>query len=421
MRVAYIVGCYPFINITFIYREIVSMRRQGVQLDVIGMIPPRNGYVLEEARHEMETTFYVRPINWLMFITAHFFYFLTRPHIYLHSLIYLVTRPHNKLFLWLKTWGHFALGPYVAWHLRKQKPDHIHAHFADRSGVVAYIAARLLGINHSFTAHAKDIYAENVFLADRINVAEFVTTCTRYNWDYLSSLTDRPEKVHCLYHGLDFSNFAKLENHSQPDLPIILAIGKLKEKKGFPYLVEACALLRNQGQNFQCWIIGEGPDRADMLAQIEQLQLQDHVCLKGNMPFTQILDAFTQATIFTLPCVIAANNDRDGIPNVILEAMAAGVPVVSTAVSAIPEVIVHNETGYLVASKDSQELANGLAHLLNSSMERERLVENARTFVQENFEIDQNVERLKLLFEQHLHSSIRSGIKKSSGEVEILS
>ena len=419
MRVVYIVGCYPLINITFIYREIVSMRRQGVQIDVIGMIRPQEGYILEEARHEMDTTFYVQPVNWPAFIVAHLFYFLTRPHIYLHSLLYLVTRPHDELSLWLKTWAHFAIGPYVAWNLRKQKPHHIHAHFADRATVVAYVAARLLGVNHSFTAHAKDIYAENVFLADKIKAAQFVTTCTEYNRKYMATLTDEPQKIHLLYHGLDFSDF-DLKKQCCVDLPLILAIGKLKEKKGFPYLIEACAILRDRGYNFRCWIIGEGPDRADLLAQIERLDLQKHVHLKGNAPFTQVLEAFAQATIFTLPCVVAANNDRDGIPNVILEAMAAGVPVVSTPISAIPEVIIHNETGYLVTPRDSQDLADGLAHLLNSPQERTRLARKAQVFVRERFNVEQNVKGLKLLFEQHLYPSVYPLAQGNPQEARIL-
>jgi glycosyltransferase involved in cell wall biosynthesis len=421
MKVMYIVGCYPLISTTFIHREIVAMRQQGVQVEVVGMLRPKEGYILEEARREMETTFYVRPIRWPMLATAHLFYLLTRPYTYLHSFIYLVTRPHDKWLLWLKTWGHFALGPYVAWYLRKRRPDHIHAHFADRSGVVAYVAARLLGLNHSFTAHAKDIYAEHVFLPDRIRVAEFVTTCTRYNWEYLASLTDEPEKVHCIYHGLDFSDFADFARHPTTDPPMILAIGQLKEKKGFPYLIEACALLRDWGQDFHCWVIGEGPDQANLLAQIERLRLQNHVYLKGNMPFRQVLRALAQATIFTLPCVVAANQDRDGIPNVILEAMAAGVPVVSTPVSAIPEVITHNETGYLVASGDGQDLARGLAHLLNSPGERTRLAQAAQVFVRQNFDVDQNVRRLKSLFEQHLRSGARPAAAKSVEQVEMLS
>jgi glycosyltransferase involved in cell wall biosynthesis len=407
MRVAYIVGCFPFINITFIYREIVSMRRQGLQVDVVAMLRPKEGYVLEEARHEMETTFYFKPIDWSIFIIAHLFYILTHPYTYFHSVMHLATRPHSQLLLRLKTIAHFAIGPYVAWYFRKQKPQHIHAHFADRATVVAYVTARLLGVEHSFTAHAKDIYAENVFLADKIKTAKFVSTCTAYNFDYLRSLTDEPEKIHLLYHGLDFSEFKNLERRPKLDSPLILSIGKLKEKKGFCYLIDACALLRDQGQNFCCWIIGEGPDRNALLDQIKQLGLQHHVYLKGNMSHSNVLEALNQATLFSLPSVVAANNDRDGIPNVILEAMAVGVPVVSTSISAIPEVVIQNETGYLVASRDSRQLADSLTKLLNSSEERARLAQNAKAFVQKNFQVDRNVKGLKLLFEQQLQPGAR--------------
>lgn len=401
MKVTYIVGCYPFINITFIHREIVSMRRQGVNLDIVSMLRPKEGYILEEAREELNKTFYVLPINWLQFLAANIFFIFTRPHIYFHSLFYLFSRPHDTLKQRLKTVGHFALGSYVAWCLRRSKPQHIHAHFADRATVVAYVAARLLEVNHSFTAHAKDIYAENVFLPDKISTAKFVTTCTRFNQEYLISLSKEQKKIHLLYHGLDFSEFANLSKQTLKP-PLILSIGKLVEKKGFIYLIEACKKLRDQGQCFVCWIIGEGPDRNELTVQIEQAGLQNHVHLKGNIPYSEVLKALSQATIFTLPCVVAANNDRDGIPNVILEAMASGVPVVSTPISAIPESIIDGETGYLVPSRSSEALADKLALLLNSQVDRERLSHQAGIFVRNNFEVDKNVRGLKVLLERHL-------------------
>lgn len=407
MKITYIVGCYPFINITFIHREIESIRRQGVVLDVVSMLRPKEGYVLEEARIEMEKTFYVFPANWFQFLVAHIFFISTRPFGYLHCLFNLISRPHRTLMQRLKTLGHFAIGPYVAWHLRRSKPQHIHAHFADRATVVAFVASRLLGIKHSFTAHAKDIYAEDVFLADKIKTAEFVTTCTKFNQDYLNSLTDEPEKVHLLYHGLDFSDFANLQKTTSKE-PLILAIGKLVEKKGFTYLIEACAKLHEQGRRFVCWIIGEGPDRKGLQVQIEQAGLQDFVQLKGNLPYSKVIEALSRATLFTLPCVVAANNDRDGIPNVILEAMASGVPVVSTPISAIPESIIDGETGYLVPSRDSEALASKLAHLLDSPSERERLSHHAGVFVRQKFEVDENVRGIKVLFERHLHPSVFS-------------
>lgn len=420
LKVAYIVGCYPFINITFIYREIVAMRRQGVDVEIVSMLRPQEGYVLEEARAEMDRVLYVQPLNRLMLLWANLFFLLTQPLTYWQTLLHFATRPHKTVVQRLKTIGHFAMGVLVAWQLRGKKLHHVHGHFADRATVVAHVCAKLLGIHHSFTAHAKDIYAENVFLNDKIKDATFMSTCTGFNRDYLTNLTDQPDKVHLLYHGLDFSEFTHLAR--QPlDPPLILAIGKLNEKKGFPYLIEACAGLQQQGQRFQCWIIGEGPDRADLMGQIARHHLEDVVQLKGNMPFSQVLAALSQATLFALPCVVAANNDRDGIPNVILEAMAAGVPVISTPISAIPEAIHHNETGYLVESRHVQQLTDGLNYLLDSPAERERLAQAARRFVQKNFEVNHNVLGLKLLFEQHLHPQARLAMQQNSAHVGVTS
>lgn len=420
LKVAYIVGSYPFINITFIYREIMAMRRQGVDVEIVSMLRPQEGYVLEEARAEMDQVLYVQPLNWLRLIWANLFFLVTQPVTYGRTLLHFTTRPHKTMVQRLKTVGHFAMGVLVAWQLRGKKLHHVHGHFADRATVVAHVSAKLLGIHHSFTAHAKDIYAENVFLNDKIKDATFMSTCTGFNRDYLTHLTDQPHKVHLLYHGLDFSEFTHLAR--QPlDPPLILAIGKLNEKKGFPYLIEACAGLQQQGQRFQCWIIGEGPDRADLTGQIARHHLEGVVQLKGNMPFSQVLAALSQATLFALPCVVAANNDRDGIPNVILEAMAAGVPVISTPISAIPEAIHHNETGYLVESRNVPQLTDGLNYLLNSPAERERLAQAARRFVQKNFEVNHNVLGLKLLFEQHLHPQARLAMQQNSAQVGVTS
>ncbi|MCB0190845.1 MAG: glycosyltransferase family 4 protein [Anaerolineae bacterium] len=420
LKVAYIVGCYPFINITFIHREIVAIRRQGVELEIVSMLRPEEGYLLEEARDEMSQVLYVQPLNWLEFVWANMFFLLTQPHIYVQLLVHFATRPHNTVMQRLKTIGHVAMGVLVAWKLREKKLHHVHGHFADRATVVAHVSAKLLGIHHSFTAHAKDIYAENVFLNDKIKDASFMSTCTGFNRDYLTDLADQPHKVHLLYHGLDFSDFTNLAR--QPlDPPLILAIGKLNEKKGFPYLIDACAELHKQGYRFQCWIIGEGADRDDLTDQITRHQLDDIVQLKGNMPFRQVLNAFSQATLFALPCVVAANNDRDGIPNVILEAMAAGVPVISTPISAIPEAVHHNETGYLVESRNEQQLTDGLKYLLDSPVERERLAQTARHFVEKNFEVNNNVLGLKLLFEQHLHPQVRAAMQQSSAQVGVTS
>jgi colanic acid/amylovoran biosynthesis glycosyltransferase len=398
MRIAYFIGCYPFINVTFIEREIQALEAQGVSLKILAMVRPGPGQVMEEARWRMDHVFYVRPIRWGMLIRALVRFSLTRPRVFWGTLVWLLTRPHPSLQARLKTVLHFAQGAYLAEYLRGREVAHLHAHFADRATVAALVVSRLLDIPFSFTAHAKDIYAEDVFLRDKIARAAFVTTCTRANLAYLRKLSPSSERLYAIYHGLPLEEFEGLSLAPQSP-PLVLAVGKLIEKKGFPYLLEACALLREWGYDFACTIIGEGPDREALETERAALGLEPVISLPGNCPFAEVLATMQRATVFTLPSIIARNGDRDGIPNVVLEAMAVGVPVVSTDISAIPEVVHDGETGLLVPQRDTTALAKALACLLDDGALRERLSHTARLYVAETFDHARNAIRMRELFE----------------------
>jgi colanic acid/amylovoran biosynthesis glycosyltransferase len=399
VQIAYFIGCYPFINVTFIDREVRALESQGVSLKILSMRRPGSGAVLEDARWRMDHIFYVHPIRWGMLIRAFLRFGLGRLHAFWATLTWLMTRPHPSWRARVKTVLHFAQGVYLAEHLWGQNVDHLHAHFADRATVAALVVSRLLRISFSFTAHAKDIYAEDVFLRDKISQATFVATCTQANAAYLRELTSSPEKVHMIYHGLPLSEITG-EPLTPQSPPLILAVGKLKEKKGFPYLLEASALLRDWGYEFTCTIIGEGPDRRALEAQRARLELEGLVSLPGNCPFDEVLATMRRATAFAQPSIIARNNDRDGIPNVILEAMAVGVPVVSSSISAIPEVVHQEETGLLVAQRDAVALAKALARLLDDASLRSKLADAARRLVEADFDDTLNVARLRELFER---------------------
>lgn len=397
MRVAYFIGCYPFINVTFIEREIRALEAQGVSLVIVSMVRPGSGEVLEEARWRMDSIFYVRPVRWKMLVRALVRFGLTRAPVFWKTLIWLLTRPHPSVLARLKTGIHFLQGVYLAEYLRQQNINHLHSHFADRATVAALVVSRLLEMPFSFTAHAKDIYAEDVFLRDKITHAAFVATCTQANFAYLRQIAPSAENLHRIYHGLPLNEFKGLSLTPQTP-PLILGVGKLIEKKGFPYLLEACALLREWGHDFTCTILGEGPDRKALEAQRAALGLEAQVLLPGNCSFTEVLAMLRRATVFTLPSIIARNQDRDGIPNVVLEAMAAGVPVVSTNISAIPEVVHPEETGLLVPQRDSLALASALARLLEEASSRRRLADAAQRLMQENFDDARNAAKLLELF-----------------------
>lgn len=245
---------------------------------------------------------------------------------------------------------------HLAQQLRMRSIQHVHGHFANEPAAIVREAARLAGIGYSISAHAKDIYlTAPEALRANLGAARFVVTCTSYNAEFLrKALPGVP--ISKLYHGIDCSRLHGAEDEADKVELRILSVGRLRAKKGFDTLIDACALLRDRGVDATCEIVGYGPEGAALRQQITSLRLADRVTLTGKLGHDGVLERMRAASLFVLPCRVDADGDRDGIPNVILEAMAIGVPVVSTPVSGIPEVLQHDATGWLVPPDDAQAL-----------------------------------------------------------------
>jgi glycosyltransferase involved in cell wall biosynthesis len=398
LRVAYIIGTYPLSTTTFIEREIEVLRRLGVTVHVISIRrPPHNDLAWQGA--DRPNVRYVLPVRIGALVWNHIKFSIMRPRVYFHTLVRLLSRPHPRAKTRLRTLMHFGLGVHTSQLLRKRYPcDHIHAHFVDRAALVALIAGQLLDKPFSATAHANDIYVDPVLLTEKVAQAKFIATCTQYNETHLRSLlrAASARKLRCIYHGLDISEYRPQRRSRKP--PLLLAVGQLKEKKGFGYLLEACRILIDQGVEFTCVIVGEGPLRSALETKIAELSLQHRVRLLGSLPHQAVIEKYKEATTFVLPCVTAANGDRDGIPNVILEAMAMGLPVVSTRHSGIGEAVEDGRSGLLVPPGDSTALAGSLAQLIGDEELRERLGRFARERVVEFFDVEVNVTRLLVEF-----------------------
>ncbi|MCI0422313.1 MAG: glycosyltransferase, partial [Acidobacteria bacterium] len=234
-----------------------------------------------------------------------------------------------------------------------------------------------------------------VLLPEKLSGAKFVATCTGYNEAHLSRLGEGnfDRRLKRIYHGLDVERY-RPGPCAPPGKPVLMAVGQLKEKKGFAYLIEACRLLKDRGYDLECQIVGEGPLREGLQAQIRRLSLEGMVILRGALPHPEVIDTYKRSTIFVLPCVIGANGDQDGIPNVILEAMAMQLPVVSTRHSGIPEVVEDGVNGLLVPPADEVALAEALADLLDDPDSRQQFGHKGRQKVIEHFDVEQNVKRL---------------------------
>jgi glycosyltransferase involved in cell wall biosynthesis len=249
-------------------------------------------------------------------------------------------------------------------------------------------AAEICGVPFSFTAHAKDIYtSDDTQLSEKIDKARFVVTCTKYNKAYLENLVQGRREVHCVYHGIDLELFFAHAVTRTPEPPYtFMTIARLVEKKGIPDILNALALLDREGFPFHYVLVGSGDDKEAVKARVQELGLQDRVEMTGTMAHEQVLERFRQADCFVLGCKVAASGDRDGIPNVMAESMALGVPVVATRVSGIPELLEHEETGLLADATDPAEFAAALKRAVTDEALRARVIPAARQKVTDVFD-----------------------------------
>jgi glycosyltransferase involved in cell wall biosynthesis len=297
--------------------------------------------------------------------------------------------------------------------LQDKEIRHIHAHFAHGATTVAWMVSIITGLKFSFTAHAKDIYLESLnpadFLRKKMDAAEFVVTCTKANQRHLESLSKTP--VHCLYHGLSAEFTALLESETAIKIPRnghlrALAVGRLVSKKGLDVFVEACGILQKRNVNFKAQIVGESGDaEAKIKSLIEKYKLEKNVKLTGAMTQNALFGEFLNADVFCLPCRILENGDRDGIPNVMVEAMSCGIPVVSTDVSGIPEIIKNGENGLLVKTENAEAIADSMQKIYDDRAFADALSKSAVTTVKEKFDGDTSARKLKKLFENGTPSS----------------
>jgi glycosyltransferase involved in cell wall biosynthesis len=392
LKLAYIIGTYPLQTTTFIDREIEALRRLGVDPHVISIRRPPHAL---SAREE-DGVQYVLPVGIGSLLRSHLGIMISRPRVYFGLLVNLLTRPHETVAARLRTVLHFGVGVHTARLISERHPsEHVHAHFVDRAALIALIAGQLLEIPFSATAHANDIYVDPVLLPDKIERAKFIATCTRHNESHLLSILGAPARrvVRCIYHGLDIRDYSPRRKPMRAR-PLILAVGQLKEKKGFRYLLAACRILTEHGVEFDCEIVGDGPEHAQLQALIQRLSLQHNVSLLGSLPHAAVIDRYGEAAIFVLPCVTGADGDRDGIPNVILEAMAMGLPVVSTQHSGIPEAVDNERSGLLVPPEDPIALADALQRLIEDEGLRRRYGRVGRRRVIDAFDVDVNARKL---------------------------
>ncbi len=304
----------------------------------------------------------------------------------------------------------FLQAAYIADDILKNDKNiaHIHGHFCHGATTITWFISKLTAKPYSFTAHAKDIYQAHLnpgdLLKRKLDSAKFVTTCTSSNKDYLDKASNYKTPIHKVYHGLNTALFHPNNSNSKSNSKhLILSVGRLVHKKGFTHLIDACAVLNQRGITIKCLIIGEKGDAyKEIIQRIADQKLEQIVEIRPAIAQHELREFYQKATVFTLPCQIMEDGDRDGIPNVIVEAMAMGLPVVSTNISGIPEIIKHEQTGLLSEEKNAIPLADNIERVLKDINLQKHLSKNARQEVCKHFDSSETTYYLKTLFEKSI-------------------
>jgi len=274
----------------------------------------------------------------------------------------------------------------------RKEIHHIHAHFATYPTDIAMLVADIFKVPFSFTAHAHDIYTQpNNLLLKKIEQARFVVTCTTYNTKYLMSICSNDEmknKIHCIYHGVDIRKwrFNPATACIKEKTIKLLSVARLVEKKGLVDLINAIELLAQNNYLVSCTIVGDGPLKGKLNALIRKKKIEKNIIIRDPQSQDKIIEHFYQNDIFILPSIIASNGDRDGLPNVLLEASATGIPIITTSTSAIPELIQHEKTGILVPAKNPEAIANAIIKLSSSTQFIHEITVNGRKKVEKDFD-----------------------------------
>lgn len=377
---------------SFIVRELQALRGRGFELDVYALrrhpdSPPGDAVVLP---YLMSAEVLRRNLRCL-----------GRPHRYLGALLGLVRYHLTAPRVLAKALASFPKAAAYADRIRESGARRVHAHWAGIGTTAAWIVERLTGIPYSFTGHAWDLYFDDSMLAEKIRRSRFVITCTRFNQDYLERTYPAAAggKVHCSYHGLDLERFAFREPPAARRPARVLAVGRRTPKKGFEDLIRACRILGNRGRTIRLRIVGWPGDSDPELRELAaSCPSSVEVRIEDAVGEDELIGIYRDADLFVAPSVVIDARLMDGIPNVLLEAMALGVPAVATDVSGIPEVIRDGETGRLVPSRSPARLADAMENLLENPPAARAAACAARAFIEAEFDIRKNSERLERLF-----------------------
>jgi glycosyltransferase involved in cell wall biosynthesis len=390
---------FPKLTETFVLYEMLALEALGFEISIYPLLRQHEGVTHAEVERLMHRATYL-PFVSLRILAAQLHHLRRRPRAYLSTLALLV-RANLGSANYLG--GAVAIFPKVAYLARlaaAEGIDHIHCHFSSHPAAAGFILHRLTGIPFSFTAHGSDLHVDRHMLREKVAEAAFVVAISDYNrrliLDHCGE--QQADKVFVVHSGVDTDVFRPgASSDERSSRPVIACIGRYIEVKGQTHLIEACRIVAGRNVDFECHLIGEGPDRERLERQVASAGLREKVHLVAPMSRDRIAELLRSVDILVAPSVPTSDGRREGIPVVLMEAMASRLPVVASRISGIPELVEDGQNGFLTPPGDTAALADAIESLCTAPELRQLLGAAGRQKVLESFDLRRTAERLAQL------------------------
>ena len=398
--IAYLAPEIPSVSGTFVYKEILTLQDKGIKAVPISIHKVET--IVEEPRIKelAKNTTYLYQQSLITAIISSVAFFLREPKSYLNTLSMVFQDIYTSRITKLSSWKllyQFMYASIAARAIQENGCQYLHIHFAHVPTQIGMYASSLTKIPFSFTSHANDIFENSFLLKQKIKRAKAAVTISQYNYRFLSERGINTDKLKVVRCGIDPSDRHFVPKSKIPNIPVIGSLGRLIEKKGMDDSILALSKLHQQGIDFRLEIGGDGPLNNYLQEIVKKHDLIDKIEFKGTIPNDKVYDWLKNLDIFVLACKEDSKGDRDGIPVVLMEAMLVGVPVISTNISGIPELIQDEQSGFLAQPSDPESLASTIDKVLHWS-NLAQITQAARDKVTGEFELKNNVDRLLTVF-----------------------
>ncbi len=398
-KVAYIMSRFPKLTETFILYEMIALENGGVSVELFPLLKENQEVHHKEVARLMKKAHFHRFFSLPIFM-ANVHFLLHKPLVYLRTIFEVLSGTFGSKNFFFGAIGIIPKSVRFAYEMQNLGVEHVHAHFCNHPAVAAFIISKLTGIPFTFTAHGSDLHKDQRMLDKKVAAAATAVTISDYNKEVMvkkcgEAMRNKIKVIHC---GIDPALFECHDRSGRTGAFQILCVASYEAVKGHKFLVEACGILAKRGVDFTCHLVGYGPLRAQVEAQIAALGLTKQFVIHGGLPRSEVIKLLEKADVFVLPSVPTPDGKREGIPVVLMEAMSSCLPVISSRLSGIPELVKDGENGFLTEPGDVTAIANALLRFAGNASLRGELGRRGREFIIKEFNLQKNSRQLFHLF-----------------------